>query len=239
MSDTGSGHDRRSRRAQAPRNMCSACSGSASGGAARCAPCAIRLSPAKSPSGKSGSADLPMGSLPSPRLVPMPGRASRRRSAARRALRERGGGLAKPRLLAHACARRDRARRGLSGGADLCLVFCPDRRAAGGEARCRGRQDRLCRRRQLRRRKPHHRACRAVDRAGAEGIRARLIPSGEKPHSLGLIDPSRPVTISVPKDLLAKVNSEAILAVSIEPAGGSPTGLPTGPVIANGKLAAL
>lgn len=66
-----------------------------------------------------------------------------------------------------------------------------------------------------------------------------LIPSGEKPHSLGLIDPSRPVTITVPKDLLAKVNSEAILAVSLEPPGGSPTGQPTGPVIANGKLAAL
>jgi anti-sigma-K factor RskA len=66
-----------------------------------------------------------------------------------------------------------------------------------------------------------------------------LIPSGEKPHSLGLIDPSRPVTISVPKDLLSKVNSEAVLAVSLEPPGGSPTGQPTGPVIANGKLAAL
>jgi anti-sigma-K factor RskA len=66
-----------------------------------------------------------------------------------------------------------------------------------------------------------------------------LIPSGDKPHSLGLIDPSRPVTISVPKDLLSKVNSEAVLAVSLEPPGGSPTGQPTGPVIANGKLAQL
>jgi anti-sigma-K factor RskA len=66
-----------------------------------------------------------------------------------------------------------------------------------------------------------------------------LIPAGEKPHSLGLIDPSRPVTINVPKDLLSKVNSEAVLAVSLEPPGGSPTGQPTGPVIANGKLAAL
>jgi anti-sigma-K factor RskA len=66
-----------------------------------------------------------------------------------------------------------------------------------------------------------------------------LIPAGEKPHSLGLIDPSRPVTINVPKDLLSKVNREAVLAVSLEPLGGSPTGQPTGPVIANGKLAAL
>lgn len=66
-----------------------------------------------------------------------------------------------------------------------------------------------------------------------------LIPPGDKPHSLGLIDPSRPVTIKVPKDLLARVNNEAVLAVSLEPEGGSPTGQPTGPVIANGKLAAL
>jgi anti-sigma-K factor RskA len=47
------------------------------------------------------------------------------------------------------------------------------------------------------------------------------------------------VTIKVPLDLLARVNKEAVLAVSLEPPGGSPTGQPTGPVIANGKLAQL
>ena len=66
-----------------------------------------------------------------------------------------------------------------------------------------------------------------------------LIPPGDKPHSLGLIDPNRPVTIKVPKELLTEVNNEAVLAVSLEPLGGSPTGQPTGPVIANGKLAQL
>ena len=66
-----------------------------------------------------------------------------------------------------------------------------------------------------------------------------LIPPGDKPHSLGLIDPSRPVRINVPKSLLPQVNSNAVLAVSLEPPGGSPTGQPTGPVIANGKLASL
>jgi len=66
-----------------------------------------------------------------------------------------------------------------------------------------------------------------------------LIPAGDKPHSLGLIDPDQPVTIKVPQDLLSRVNDEAVLAVSLEPPGGSPTGQPTGPVIANGKLAAL
>ena len=66
-----------------------------------------------------------------------------------------------------------------------------------------------------------------------------LIPPGDKPHSLGLIDPDRPVTIKVPEELLSRVNDEAVLAVSLEPPGGSPTGQPTGPVIANGKLAQL
>jgi anti-sigma-K factor RskA len=66
-----------------------------------------------------------------------------------------------------------------------------------------------------------------------------LIPPGDKPHSLGLIDPGRPVTIKVPKELLTQVNKETVLAVSLEPLGGSPTGQPTGPVIANGKLAQL
>jgi anti-sigma-K factor RskA len=47
------------------------------------------------------------------------------------------------------------------------------------------------------------------------------------------------VTIKVPKDLLRAVSNEAVLAVSLEPLGGSPTGQPTGPVIANGKLASL
>ena len=33
--------------------------------------------------------------------------------------------------------------------------------------------------------------------------------------------------------------SNAVLAVSLEPPGGSPTGLPTGPVIGTGKLTSL
>ena len=66
-----------------------------------------------------------------------------------------------------------------------------------------------------------------------------LIPAGDKPHSLGLIDPGRPVRVNVPPELTAQVNGNAVLAVSLEPAGGSPTGQPTGPVIANGKLTSL
>jgi anti-sigma-K factor RskA len=66
-----------------------------------------------------------------------------------------------------------------------------------------------------------------------------LIPAGDKPHSLGLIEPGRPVRLGVPRDLVARIGADAALAVSMEPPGGSPTGQPTGPVIASGKLTSL
>jgi anti-sigma-K factor RskA len=66
-----------------------------------------------------------------------------------------------------------------------------------------------------------------------------LIAPGNPPRSLGLIEPGRAVHIDLPSDLTRRVSTDATLAVSIEPPGGSPTGLPTGPVIANGKLTNL
>jgi anti-sigma-K factor RskA len=66
-----------------------------------------------------------------------------------------------------------------------------------------------------------------------------LIAPGEQPRSLGLIEPGRAVHISLPADMVRRVSVDATLAVSLEPPGGSPTGLPTGPVIANGKLTNL
>jgi anti-sigma-K factor RskA len=67
-----------------------------------------------------------------------------------------------------------------------------------------------------------------------------LIPSGEtRPRSLGLIQPGQPIRLTVPPDLVGRVTPDATLAVSLEPPGGSPTGQPTGPVIAAGKLTSL
>jgi anti-sigma-K factor RskA len=66
-----------------------------------------------------------------------------------------------------------------------------------------------------------------------------LIPAGDKPHSLGLIAPGRPMRIEVPRDLVTRISADTALAVSLEPPGGSPTGQPTGPVIASGKLTGL
>lgn len=67
-----------------------------------------------------------------------------------------------------------------------------------------------------------------------------LIPSrGGRPHSLGLIQPGSPIRLVIPPELIGQLTPDATLAVSLEPPGGSPTGQPTGPVIASGKLTSL
>jgi anti-sigma-K factor RskA len=47
---------------------------------------------------------------------------------------------------------------------------------------------------------------------------------------------NQPTTLHLSPALLAKLSAQALLAVSVEPRGGSPTGLPTGPVIAKGNI---
>ena len=56
------------------------------------------------------------------------------------------------------------------------------------------------------------------------------------PHSLGLLS-GRPTALA-PKGIdRGRIAPGATLAISVEPLGGSPTGLPTGPVIATGVVA--
>lgn len=66
-----------------------------------------------------------------------------------------------------------------------------------------------------------------------------LIPADGRPRSLGLVDLGGTRRVAVPATVLALVAEGAVLAVSLEPAGGSPTGLPTGPVVATGRLTPL
>jgi anti-sigma-K factor RskA len=51
-----------------------------------------------------------------------------------------------------------------------------------------------------------------------------LIPAGDKPHSLGVVDAAKPITVRIPVALRRAINPASIVAVSAEPAGGSPTG---------------
>jgi anti-sigma-K factor RskA len=66
-----------------------------------------------------------------------------------------------------------------------------------------------------------------------------LIPADGKPRPLGMLRGDRAVTIAIPPEFVAQTVSNAVLAVSLEPPGGSPTGQPTGPVIGTGKLTSL
>ncbi len=63
------------------------------------------------------------------------------------------------------------------------------------------------------------------------------VPPSGAPVSLGLVNASGETARDVPEDKRALLETGITLAVSLEPAGGSPTGAPTGPVLFVGALA--
>ena len=67
-----------------------------------------------------------------------------------------------------------------------------------------------------------------------------LLPAGaQRPVSLGAARPGREPTGARSRRLPADaLGGGALLEVSLEPPGGSPTGLPTGPVVSKGFLVA-
>lgn len=65
------------------------------------------------------------------------------------------------------------------------------------------------------------------------------IPTGGKPISLGLMPEGGKGRISLNEGQRKLLGQSITLAISLEPAGGSPTGQPTGPVLYHGQLAIL
>ncbi len=65
-----------------------------------------------------------------------------------------------------------------------------------------------------------------------------VIEGKNPPRSLGVIDIAAGAAHAIPRARLAGLKPGAVLAISIEPIGGSRTGAPTGPVIATGALSA-
>ena len=64
-----------------------------------------------------------------------------------------------------------------------------------------------------------------------------MLPSGgQPPQSLGLLSPTGELRLNLNPAKLAVLTRSQGLAVSLEPAGGSPTGAPTGPVLYQGPL---
>jgi anti-sigma-K factor RskA len=65
------------------------------------------------------------------------------------------------------------------------------------------------------------------------------LPSSGNPRSLGLIPATGLTRLTLPAPAGTALQSIPALAVSLEPAGGSPTGLPTGPVLYSGPIQRL
>lgn len=63
-----------------------------------------------------------------------------------------------------------------------------------------------------------------------------MLPDGGAPVSLGVLPSSGALTVSLADAAVATLAHAPALAVSLEPAGGSPTGQPTGPVLYSAPL---
>lgn len=63
-----------------------------------------------------------------------------------------------------------------------------------------------------------------------------MIEGGNAPVSMGVIPAGSTIRIELSPEAQRKLAAGAVLAISLEPAGGSPTGQPTGPVVAAGDL---
>ncbi|WP_422372390.1 anti-sigma factor domain-containing protein [Hoeflea sp.] len=69
----------------------------------------------------------------------------------------------------------------------------------------------------------------------ARALELWLVPGEGAPVSLGLV-PGDGGQLVLDESIRNRLSAGALLAVSIEPVGGSPTGAPTGPVVLSGAL---
>lgn len=63
-----------------------------------------------------------------------------------------------------------------------------------------------------------------------------IVPPDGKPVSLGTLKAAGAVTIDMPSAVMPHAGTQSALVISVEPMGGSPTGAPTGPVVAKGMM---
>jgi anti-sigma-K factor RskA len=63
-----------------------------------------------------------------------------------------------------------------------------------------------------------------------------MLPASGNPQSLGLIDSTTAARVALSAPAEQALRNIPALAVSLEPRGGSPTGLPTGPVLYSGPV---
>jgi anti-sigma-K factor RskA len=77
------------------------------------------------------------------------------------------------------------------------------------------------------------------ERAAGKDFELWMIEGKNAPVSMGVIPAGATAHIVVSPAAQQKLAQGAVLAVSLEPAGGSPTGQPTGPVVAAGDLKSI
>lgn len=63
-----------------------------------------------------------------------------------------------------------------------------------------------------------------------------IIKAGDAPVSMGVVAAHTQSSVPVPEALQALFAAGNVLAISLEPKGGSPTGAPTGPIVASGPV---
>lgn len=75
---------------------------------------------------------------------------------------------------------------------------------------------------------------------GDQALELWLVASDDAPpRSLGLLNSNASSSLVLPAAWTNTEAAPAVLAISLEPVGGSPTGLPTGPVVYQGSILPL
>lgn len=75
----------------------------------------------------------------------------------------------------------------------------------------------------------------AAGRPDEKSLELWLVPDGGSALSLGVLQPGVSGEMLIPADMRSRISEGSTLAVTIEPFGGSPTGVATGPIVASGS----
>lgn len=76
----------------------------------------------------------------------------------------------------------------------------------------------------------------AVAAVAGQVLELWLMTPGQPPFSLGLLATDRAISLPIPAALKIHARNKSVLAISIEPRGGSPETHPTGPLVAQGII---
>ncbi|MGC4390486.1 anti-sigma factor [Agrobacterium sp. M50-1] len=79
----------------------------------------------------------------------------------------------------------------------------------------------------------------AADGGERRSLELWLVPPAGNPKSLGIINAAVDADMVISPGIQGSLGEGSVFAVSLEPFGGSPTGLPTGPIVASGTARRL